>query len=108
MKGRTDDLVEKWCLSRNRKLHIKLVRNTRSGCKIPVAIQALVTMVLPIQDSPQRINEIGVHCCSQHGEDKQESHHELDKNTAPVHIENKHASTMLVFTSSVTGAFPST
>ena len=51
MKGRTDELVEKRCLSRHRKtLHEKLVGKSRSACKIPVAIQALVTVVLPIQE----------------------------------------------------------
>ena len=32
------------------------------------------------------INEIGVHCCSQHGEDKQESHRELTHQSVPITI----------------------
>ena len=46
MKGGTDDLVEKRCLSRHRKLCWKLVGKTRSGCKIPVATQAFVKVEL--------------------------------------------------------------
>ena len=54
MKGRTDDLLEKWCLSRNRKLHMKLVRKTRSGCKNTRGQTSARDDVLPIQESPQR------------------------------------------------------
>ena len=54
MKGRTDGLVEKRCLSRNRKLYIGLVGKTRSGCKIPVATRALVrqcTLAAVVRDT---------------------------------------------------------
>ena len=48
MNCRTDDLVEKQCLPRHRKLCMELVGKTRSGCKIPVATQAFVKVELLI------------------------------------------------------------